>query len=249
MALEANEIYVAGTGLICSAPEDTAMPATPPDGLVSPVTPWIDHGYATEDGVEFTFGKSTDELKGWQSFDTLRLLTTEAPKSVKFTLMQANADNLLLALGGGETDVDTGLYTPPDPSVLDIRALYIYAIDGGETWEFWCPRALLSDNVVIPWKKSGEAQLPLTFSVQAANPTPFNFRFPIVDDGAVATGADEGAPGSFTPAGSSAPLALSGMSGITANPATAWATGSHVVLGDASDAYWDGTDWVTGTAP
>lgn len=127
--------------------------------------------------MEFTFGKTTDALKGWQSFDTLRMLTTEAPKSVKFTLMQSNAENLLLALGGGAVNDTTGIYTPPDASVIDIRALYIEANDGGDVWAFYAPRVMLSDNVVIPWKKSGEAQLPLTFSIQAATPA-FQFVFP-----------------------------------------------------------------------
>ena len=108
------------------------------------------------------------------------MLTTEAPKSVKFALMQANADNLILALGGGDVAATPpNIYTPPDPSTLDVRALYITATDGGDTWEFWCPRALLSDNVVIPWKKDAEAQLPLTFSIQAATTGPaFQFVLP-----------------------------------------------------------------------
>jgi len=172
--LDASEIFVAGTGNICTAPADTAMPT---DVSADIATPWIDHGYASEDGVEFTFGKTTDELKGWQSFDTLRLLTTDAPKSLKFTLMQGNVDNLLLAMGGGQTDQLTGIYTPPDPSVLDIRAMFIRANDGGDIWAFWAARVLLSDNVVVPWKKSGEAELPLTFSIQAAEPA-FQFVFP-----------------------------------------------------------------------
>jgi hypothetical protein len=136
-------------------------------------------GYATEDGVEFTFGKTTTPIKGWQSFDTLRMLTTEAPKSVKFALMQANLDTLQLALGGGTIDAGPPqVYHPPDPSTLDMRALYIEAVDGGETWAFWAPRVLLSDNVVIPWKKSAEAELPLIFAIQAATPDPFQFIFP-----------------------------------------------------------------------
>lgn len=172
MALDATELYVAGTGAIYTAPESTAEPTGPG----APVAPWLDHGYATEDGVEFTFGKSTDPIKGWQSFDTLRLITTEAPKSVKFTLMQSNVENLMLALGGGTNT--SGAYTPPDASVLDIRALYITAVDGGDVWTFWAPRVLLSDNVTLPWKKSGVAEMPLTFSLQAAEPHPFTFHFP-----------------------------------------------------------------------
>jgi hypothetical protein len=149
----------------------------PADLTTEPPAGYTDHGYATEDAVEFTFGKTTDELKGWQSFDTLRMITTEAPKSVKFTLMQSNADNLALALGGGTYDEATGLYTPPDPSSIDIRALFIVAHDGTDVWQFWAPRVMLSDAVTLPWKKSGVAEMPLTFAVQAANPA-FQFVFP-----------------------------------------------------------------------
>jgi hypothetical protein len=175
--INASQIYVAGTGNIYTAPADTPIPAASP-----PASPWVDHGYATEDGVEFTFGKTTDAIKGWQSFDTLRLITTEAPKSVKFSLMQSNASNLILALGGGTVDPvgpPPGIYHPPPSSQLQIVALFISANDGGEIWEFWCPRAILSDNVVFPWKKTGEAMYPLTFSIQAAaTGDNFNFVFP-----------------------------------------------------------------------
>jgi len=62
-----------------------------------------------------------------------------------------------------------------------------------------------------------------------------------------ATGAD--AAGTWTPEGSEAPLTLADMAGVTANPTTAWVDGQHVVLGDGTSAYWDGTAWVAGTAP
>jgi len=65
----------------------------------------------------------------------------------------------------------------------------------------------------------------------------------------VATGANAGTPGSFTPAGSTAPANLAAMSGITASPSTAWTTGQYVVLGDSSDAYWSGSAWTVGQAP
>jgi hypothetical protein len=64
-----------------------------------------------------------------------------------------------------------------------------------------------------------------------------------------ATGATLGTPGTFTPAGAITPANLAAMTGITATPATAWTTGSYVVLGDASHAHWSGTAWVVGNAP
>ena len=143
--IDATELYVAGTGNIYTAAEGTVMPTDP----LTPPVAWTDHGFATEDGVEFTFGKTTDALKGWQSFDTLRLITTEAPKSVKFTMMQSSILNMLLALGGGAVDADSGVFTPADASILDMRAVFISANDGGDVWAFWAPRVLLSDAVTF----------------------------------------------------------------------------------------------------
>lgn len=67
----------------------------------------------------------------------------------------------------------------------------------------------------------------------------------------LATGATEvvGGPGTWTPAGAVAPNALADMGAVTATPVTVWSTGSHMVLGDASQAHWNGTAWVVGMAP
>ena len=64
-----------------------------------------------------------------------------------------------------------------------------------------------------------------------------------------ATGATAGTPGTFTPAGSTAPANLAGMTGLTASPSSAWTTGESVKPADASDAHWDGSAWVAGVAP
>jgi len=64
-----------------------------------------------------------------------------------------------------------------------------------------------------------------------------------------ATGATAGTPGTFTPTGATAPANLAALAGVTASPATAWTTGQHVILGDASHAYWNATAWTAGNAP
>ncbi|WP_205528436.1 hypothetical protein [Desertimonas flava] len=66
-----------------------------------------------------------------------------------------------------------------------------------------------------------------------------------------ATGATAGTPGTFTPSGADAPANLADLQGanVTASPSTAWTTGQHVVLGDSSQAYWDGDSWESGAAP
>jgi hypothetical protein len=72
---------------------------------------------------------------------------------------------------------------------------------------------------------------------------------PSVDKGAVtATGATAGAPGYFTPSGANLPANLAALTGVTASPATAWATGSYVITADLLAAHWSGTAWTAGKA-
>lgn len=64
-----------------------------------------------------------------------------------------------------------------------------------------------------------------------------------------ATGATAGTPGSFTPDGST-PATLAALQGLGAlGQTTAWTTGEFVVLGDESEAHWNGTAWAAGKAP
>jgi hypothetical protein len=63
---------------------------------------------------------------------------------------------------------------------------------------------------------------------------------------APATGATAGKPGTFTPPGGTIPANLAAMGSIVATPATPWYDGEYVVLGDASEASWNGSAWVAG---
>jgi hypothetical protein len=65
---------------------------------------------------------------------------------------------------------------------------------------------------------------------------------------AAATGATAGTPGSFTPGGAMAPGNFAALSSVVASPTTAWTTGQHVILGDLSHAFWNGTAWMVGNA-
>jgi hypothetical protein len=67
--------------------------------------------------------------------------------------------------------------------------------------------------------------------------------------GVAATGATAGAPGYFTPSGATTPANLAALTGLTASPATTWATGQYVVTADLLAANWNGTTWVAGIHP
>jgi hypothetical protein len=65
----------------------------------------------------------------------------------------------------------------------------------------------------------------------------------------LATGAAPGTgDGSFTPAGATPPRNFAALTGVTANPATAWTTGQFIILADGTKAHWTGTAWATGPA-
>lgn len=90
----------------------------------------------------------------------------------------------------------------------------------------------------------GEAQLPLpdeVITLLGGTATP-------------ATGATEGAPGTWTPAGATPPADVAALqaSGIVASPATVWTTGNYMQTGTAGvagQAHWDSAAWVAGKAP
>jgi hypothetical protein len=72
---------------------------------------------------------------------------------------------------------------------------------------------------------------------------------PSVDYGTVAAaGATAGAPGFYTPSGAAVPANLAALTGVTATPVAAWATGSYVITADFLAAHWSGSAWVAGKA-
>jgi hypothetical protein len=73
---------------------------------------------------------------------------------------------------------------------------------------------------------------------------------PSVNTGSVpATGATAGAPGFFTPSGAQTPANEAALTGITAQPVTAWPSGQYVITADLLASFWNGTAWAAGKAP
>jgi hypothetical protein len=66
-----------------------------------------------------------------------------------------------------------------------------------------------------------------------------------------ATNGLAGEPGYFEPYNATLPYSLAAVRDqvTTPHPATAWAEGEYVVLGDGTHAYWDGNSWEAGEAP
>lgn len=72
-----------------------------------------------------------------------------------------------------------------------------------------------------------------------------------LDSGVAATGATAGTPATLTPVDSYPPETFFELDAapLTATPLTAWTTGQYLVLGDTTEAHWDGDEWIAGRAP
>lgn len=166
--LDAAEIIVGGTGRLLVAPEGTPTPAS----LNAPTPGFVDLGYTTDDGAKFTDGKTTNDIRPWQSFYPVRVHVTEREASLEFTLLQWNAASMLLAFGGGgftEPAAGEYRYNPPSPEELAINALVLDVTDGDRHFRFSVPRGFVTSNTESTFAKTGPALLPITFTVLANN--------------------------------------------------------------------------------
>lgn len=167
MSLTAQEIVIGGTGHVYVGPEGIALPAHLNAALPGEL---VDLGYTTEDGGKFTDGKTTNDVRPWQSFYPVRVHITEREAMLEFTLLQWNRATVELAFGGGAwTEPDPGVYrySPPSPETLDVRAMLLDIVDGDRNFRIGIPRGFVTSNTESTFAKTGPALLPITFTVLA----------------------------------------------------------------------------------
>jgi hypothetical protein len=169
-ALDADEILVAANGHIY-VDDGSGSGAAPTDAATAPGTNWIDLGYASEDGVRLTDGKTVTDIGAWQSFYALRKIITARNFQVAFALRQWNAETIRLAFGGGViTDAGGGAfsYSPPSPETLDERQVIVDGLDGDRIYRIYLPRAIVTENVEAQFQRANAADLAVTLAVVAS---------------------------------------------------------------------------------
>lgn len=168
MAISADEVRVAGTGRVYTAPKGTALPTTVDSALPAD---WTDLGYVTTDGVSFTFSRETEDLAAWQG-DKIRVLSLSEPKMVEFTLMQTDAAVLETAFGGGTVVTADGVttYTPPLRGENVERSMVIEFMDDDITYRYAFARVQQEGDVNFVLTREGAVEYPVTFGVLEATP-------------------------------------------------------------------------------
>lgn len=170
MALDAGDIRIAAMAHVYMAPVGTTFPAfdEDPDPL-----DWSELGYITTDGITIGVSRDIQEIYAMQSLEPVRVIATKVPKTVKFAMMQEGQQQLAIALGGG-TWTETGVapdivykYIPPDPSVIDERAIVVQYMDGDYEYRWNFKRSQNREGVEHKLVRDDAASFPVTMQVLA----------------------------------------------------------------------------------
>jgi len=127
MALTASKVRVGVSGEWSTG----ALAAAAPTSAVSALTGFTGLGYISDDGVEVTPERSTDDIKAWQNSKIVRTVVTEAKTVYKFTLIETTKAAIEFAYGVTVTQsVSEGTYTADPAATGGRKSGVLDVIDG-----------------------------------------------------------------------------------------------------------------------
>jgi hypothetical protein len=163
-ANSATEVVVGANGTVYAAPVGTTPPS---DSGTAPAAAFQNLGFMTEDGLSPTWGKTTTDLRAWQSFYPLRQLITERALRVAFVMRQWSKTTVQLALEGVVTGTAPNFtFTPGAPEVVNKNSFIFDWLDGTKKYRLYLPVAMSVEDVESNIVRSDGANLPLTVAVQ-----------------------------------------------------------------------------------
>ncbi|WP_406409655.1 hypothetical protein OG923_12635 [Streptomyces halstedii] len=245
MALNDAATLVIGSGNYLTAPTGTAMP----DDLLTPLSPWEAVGHTSlEEIFSITSEGGEATTIGSLQNKSLRTKYSARTESMTLTLQQFDVPGLKLYYGSNAPVLPDGSVGVPSDPIPTSAAFLAVFVDGENHFAFYAPKAEIyrGDDVSFGDTES-LAGLPLSVKPMPHGANKWSYAITPLG-GVAATGATAGTPGTFTPSGSNAPYGLTDLGGVTASPTTAWTSGQHVVLGDATHAFWDGDSFEAGEA-
>jgi len=248
VAINDNATLVIGSGNYFTAPAGTEKPAD----LLNVPAPWDNVGHTSLEeifGVTSEGGEAT--TIGTLQNKSLRTKYSARTETLTFTLQQFDEAGLRLYYGANAptlADGTIGVPADPEPTVCAFLAVFV---DGENHFAFYAPKAEIyrADDLSIADTES-LAGMPLGVKPMQHGSNTWTYAVTPLGANPLATGATAGTPGEFTPTGNRIPADLAELQGsaIAASPSTAWTAGQYVVLGDASQAHWDGDSWESGAA-
>ncbi|MEC3996418.1 phage tail protein [Actinacidiphila sp. DG2A-62] len=166
-----SEIRIAGTGRVLVGAIGATAPSTFSADGSADWTGWTDLGFTSSDGVTFSKKDKLDPVDTWQAVSPVRFVYSDRDLTLKFSLLQFNADTLPLFMGGGKVAAVSGAtgdvyrYDLADGPGADERALGLEFTDGGAvTYRFVIPRGQVTASDDIKLARKAAAQLGVTFT-------------------------------------------------------------------------------------
>lgn len=171
MAKNASAIVVGANGSVYVAPTGSTEPDTISAALDAA---FLELGYVGEDGAQMVASMTIEEIRAWQSAYPVRRIATEREFTLSLTLLEWNIYTVPFFFGGGtvsEPDDVTYpgeyLFTPPDPSFIDERALSLEWADGSKDYRIIVSRGMVTETDNTQLQRNDAAGLPVTFGTLA----------------------------------------------------------------------------------
>jgi hypothetical protein len=222
----------------------------------------VEVGY-TQDAATFTYKQNKQEVVAEQSLNPVDVFTVSEEISIDFTAMEHVYNTLKTAfdnVGSVDSDTEMLFYGGDGGQLVSVQTQCVVLTSRIRTAPtkhevLVLYRVYNMEGVSVPYNRTGEAVYKITLkgltdTSRMAGDRLFQwFR---EKEGILATGAIAGSPGTWYPTGGTAPPTLAGMGPVQPVTVggvpvlTAWTTGQHMVLGDASQCNWNGTAWVAG---
>ncbi len=164
----ASEITIAHGGKVYFAPYGSTLPAKT-DARIGLASQFLEVGYITEDGAHVTAAKEILEVPTWQTSRPARRDSQRNDFTVAFGLLQDNAENMVLAFGGGSaytTAAGVTVYEfPTDEEPLDEVSLVVDYEDKGINYRLVFPYGNVVEGVDFDLMRTGPTVYPVTFSL------------------------------------------------------------------------------------
>jgi hypothetical protein len=155
-----------GPGYLYAGPVGVTEPSDLATAWAAVSASWVALGY-TDEGSEFGYSPSTDNVEVAEELDPVKVVTTGRASTVSFAMAELTATHLQIAMNGGTITAGVGIVTfePPDLGSETRLALGFESEDHQERWIY--RQCFQTGDVSIVRRKGAEkAVIATEFSLE-----------------------------------------------------------------------------------
>jgi hypothetical protein len=164
VAIDEDFILAMSQGTSWVSPEGTAAPA----GMATPVTPWVDLGAMSTDGLSENLAQSRTEFKRWGSISVFKTVITDQKHEFKVKFLESNPNvlGLFYRVATPTPDATTHIVSVTDDTTgkIDRRSFLFDVLEGTNHARFFVPEGEVT-NVDSPvYKLDGLVEYGVTIT-------------------------------------------------------------------------------------